>query len=450
MIDGILAGVAAIDIGQEKLHVAAGGLPAEEPAVRVFGTFTCDLELLAKYLEKHEVRRVAMEATGVLWVPVYDTLQAAGFEVTLFNGLHARNLPGRKTDVQDCQWHAMLHGHGLLKPSFVPPAQILELRSYHRLREDHISMAASHVQHMRKTLDLMNVRLANVISDIHLGSGLKVVEAILDGERDPERLAALCSKQILNQKKEKVLRSLRGTWQEHHLFALRQALHAHRFYQAQIAECDREIARLEIARLLEEWTQDQEPREPGPGDKIKPLRRNAPQIPNFHTLMLTLCEGRDPTQISGIGPASHLKLVSELGTDLSAWPTRKRFISWLGLGAGRHDSGKSRRRVRQPKTVVGQIFREAAMGLTRSTDTALGAFYRRVKGARGHAIAIKALARKLAEYYYDVMTKGLHHVEIGLRRYDEMMRERKERYARKLAQSLGLQLVSLATGEVVH
>jgi transposase len=445
MIEGILAGVAAIDIGQDKLHVAAGGLPADEPSVRVFGTFTCDLELLAKYLAQHEVRRVAMEATGVLWVPVYDTLQAAGFEVTLFNGLHARNLPGRKTDVQDCQWHAMLHGHGLLKPSFVPPAQILELRSYHRLREDHISLAASHVQHMRKALDLMNVRLANVISDIHLGSGLKVVEAILDGERDPERLAALCSKQILNKKRSQVLRSLQGTWQEHHLFALRQALHAHQFYQSQIAECDREIA-----RLLEEWTQDQVPREPGPEDKSKRLRRNAPQIPNLHTRMLTLCDGRDPTQISGIGLSSHLKLVSELGTDLSAWPTRKRFISWLGLGAGRHDSGKSRRRVRQPKTVAGQIFREAAMGLTRSTETALGAFYRRVKGARGHAIAIKALARKLAEYYYDVMTKGLHHVEIGLERYADMMRERKEHYLRKTAHSLGFQLVSLDTGEVVH
>ena len=445
MIDGIFTGVAAIDIGQEKLHVATGGLPAGEAAVSVFGTFTCDLEQLAKYLSTHQVRRVAMEATGVYWVPVYDALQEAGFEVTLFNGLHARNLPGRKTDVQDCQWHAMLHSHGLLKPCFVPPAQILELRSYLRLREDHVSMAASHVQHIHKSLDLMNVRLHNVISEIQGVSGLKVVDAILNGERDPKRLAEFCSTSILNKKREKVLRSLRGTWQERHLFALRQAREGYRFYQGQIAECDRQIE-----RLLEEWTRDEEPRQPGPGDKVKPLRHNAPRIPNLHTLMLTFCEGRDPTQISGIGQASHLKLIGELGTDLSIWPTRKRFISWLGLADGRHDSGKSRRRVRQPKTKAGQTFREAAMSVAKSTGTALGAFYRRLKARRGHAIALKALARKLAEYYYDVMTKGLHHVEIGVERYAAMMRERQENYARKLVQRLGWHVVSLETGEVVH
>jgi transposase len=445
MIDGILAGVAAIDIGQEKLHVAAGGLPAGEPPVSVFGTFTCDLELLSKYLSAHQVRRVAMEATGVYWVPVYDALQAAGFEVTLFNGLHARNLPGRKTDVQDCQWHAMLHSHGLLKPCFVPSAQILELRSYLRLREDHISMAASHVQHMQKALDLMNVRLHNVISEIQGESGLRVVQAILDGERNPERLAELCARSILNKKRDKVIKSLRGTWQEHHLFALRQALQGYLFYQDQLLECDRQIE-----RLLNEWTQDQEPRHPGPEDKSKPLRHNAPRIPNLHTLMLTFCEGRDPTQIDGIGQSSHLKLVGELGTDLSVWPTRKRFVAWLGLASGRHESGKSRRRARQPKTVAGQIFREAAMSVAKSKNAALGVFYRRVKGRRGHAIALKALARKLAEYYYDVMTKGLRHVEIGVQRYAEMLRERQDQYARKLAQSLGYQLVSLETGEVVH
>jgi transposase len=445
MIDGILAGVAAIDIGQERLFVAAGGLPIDDPPVCQFGTFTSDLKLLAEYLRTHAVRRVAMEATGVYWVPVYDSLREAGFDVTLFNGLHARNLPGRKTDVQDCQWHAMLHSHGLLKPCFIPPAHILELRSYHRLREDHLSMAASHVQHMQKALDLMNVRLHAVISQIHGASGLKVVQAIIDGERDPERLAALCSTHILNRKREQVVRSLEGTWQEHHVFALRQALNGYQFYQAQIAECD-----LQIGRLLEEWTQDEEPRQPRPGDKVKQMRHNALQIPNLNTLLLTLCEGRDPTQISGIGHLSHIKLISELGTDLSAWPTRKHFVSWLGLGAGRHESGKSRRWARQPKTVAGQIFREAAMSVAKSTKTALGSFYRRVKGRRGHKVAIKALARKLAEYYYDVMTKGVHHAEIGQERYIQIERERKEKYLRKTANILGFHLVSIETGEVVH
>lgn len=440
MINRILAGVAAIDIGSEKLFVAVCDQP-----VCSFGSFTCELQRLSEYLQAHGVRRVAMEATGVYWIPVHNQLQDAGFEVTLFNGLHARNLPGRKTDVQDCQWHAMLHGHGLLQPCFVPPPQIQELRSYYRLREDHLRMAASHIQHMQKALDLMNVRLHNVISQIQGVSGLKVVQAILDGERDANRLASLCSAQILNRKRGDVVRSLKGNWQEHHLFALRQGLEGYRFYQAQVSQCDERIE-----RLLRAWTKDQEPREPGPDDRVKKTRHNAPQINGLNGLLLTLCEGRDPTQISGIGPLSQLKLVAELGTDLSPWATRKRFVSWLGLGVGRHDSGKSRRRVRAPKTNAGQIFRESAMSVAKSSHTALGAFYRRIKGRRGHAVALKALARKLAEYYYDVMTKGLHHVEIGLKRYAEIMRERQEQYLKKTAKQLGMCLVSIATGELVH
>lgn len=440
MIDQILPGVAAIDIGQTKLFVAVS-----EQSVCSFGTFTCDLKELATYLASHEVRRVAMEATGVYWIPVHDHLQAAGFEVMLFNGLHARNLPGRKTDVQDCQWHAMLHSHGLLKPCFVPSPQIRELRSYYRLREDHLSLAASHIQHMQKALDLMNVRLHTVISQIQGVSGLKVVEAILGGERDARRLAALCSSQILNKKEKEVIRSLEGDWQEHHLFALRQALAGYKFYLTQVAQCDEQIE-----SLLRAWTDDQEPRSPDPGNKVKKTRHNAPKIANLNGLLLTLCEGRDPTQISGIGPLSQLKLIGELGTDLSAWPTKKRFVSWLGLGAGRHESGKSRRRAKQPKTVAGQIFREASLSVAKSSHTALGSFYRRIKGRRGHAVAIKALARKLAEYYYDVMTKGVHHVEIGQQRYAEKMREHNEKYVRKMARLLGMDLVNIATGEVVH
>lgn len=440
MVDRILPGLAAIDIGQEKFYVAV----AEQPVCN-FGTFTGDIKRLAEYLHVHQVRRVAMEATGVYWIPVHDQLQAAGFEVMLFNGLHARNLPGRKTDVQDCQWHAMLHSQGLLKPCFVPPPQIRELRSYYRLREDHLEMAGSHVQHMQKALDLMNVKLHTVISQIHGVSGLKVIEAILAGERDAHRLANLCATQILNKKRHQVVASLEGDWQEHHLFALRQAVEGYKFYQTQVIACDQQIE-----RLLQAWTKDQEPRQPGKNDKVKETRHNAPHITDLNGLLLTLCEGRDPTQISGIGPLSHLKLIGELGTDLSRWPTRKRFVSWLGLAVGRRDSGKQRRNVKPPKTKAGQIFREAALSVAKSKYTALGGFYRRVKGRRGHAIAIKALARKLAEYYYDVMTKGQHHVEIGLQRYTEMMRERTEKYIRKMASQLGLTLVSLETGEVVH
>lgn len=218
MLEKIEPGVAAIDIGRERLFVAV----AEQP-VRNFGTFTRDLRQLGTYLLAQGVQRVAMEATGVYWIPVHDQLQAQGLAVTLFNGRQARNLPGRKSDVSDCQWHAMLHSHGLLKACFVPEPEIRQLRSYHRLREDHISLAAMHVQHMHKALDLMNIGIHRVISQLHGVSGLRMVRAIVAGERDPERLLGLCEASIAKSKQEAVLASLEGDWQAHHL--LRWARH---------------------------------------------------------------------------------------------------------------------------------------------------------------------------------------------------------------------------------
>nr|MBA2433035.1 transposase [Chthoniobacterales bacterium] len=226
MIDSILPGFAALDLGATKIFAAAAATP-----VKTFGTFTGELRALCAWLTEHQVHGVAMEATGVYWIPVHDLLQAAGFKVTLFHGAHARNLPGRKSDVSDCQWHAMLHSHGLLRPCFIPEEPIRKLRSFHRLREDHLSMAAAHLLHMQRALDLMNVRLHHVLSQLHGVSGLRVIEAILAGQRDPAVLAALCAAQVLNKKKAEVLQNLEGDWQEHHLFALRQALEAYRFYQ---------------------------------------------------------------------------------------------------------------------------------------------------------------------------------------------------------------------------
>jgi transposase len=440
MLEQILPGVAAIDIGRERLYVAVAAQP-----VCNFGTFTSEIAQLGAYLKAQQVQRVAMEATGVYWIPVHDQLQAQGFEVTLFNGRQARNLPGRKSDVADCQWHAMLHGQGLLRPCFVPPQEIRQLRSYHRLREDHISLAASHIQHMQKALDLMNVCIHRVISQLHGVSGLRMVRAILAGERDPERLLQLCDAQIAKRKRAAVLASLEGDWQEHHLFALGQALAGYEFYQEQIAQCDQ---RLEA--LLTQLTQDREPCPPAPGTVVKPVRHNPPAIDDLHGKLLTLCGGADASQIGGLTPLSHLKLVAEIGTDLGRWRTKKQFTAWLGLAPRMHQSGKKRRqRVPSAKTTAGQIFRECALSLAKSKHLALGAFYRRLKGRRGHAIAIKAVARKLAEYYYDVMTKGLAHVEVGLQRYEEQYRQQSERYVRKLAGQLGLTLLS-ADGVVLN
>jgi transposase len=431
MIDRILPGYGAIDIGQEKIFVACSG----EETVRSFATFSADLELAAEYLLARGITRVAMEATGVYWIPLHDLLESRGMKVTVFNGAHARNLPGRKSDVQDCQWHGMLHSHGLLVSCFIPPEEIRQLRCYYRLREDHLGIASEHIQHMQRALDLMNVRLHVVISQLHGVSGLRVIRAILAGERDPVALSELCDGQILQKKRAEVIKSLRGRWQEHHLFALRQALESYEFCLRQMAACDREIE-----ALLQRVTADRPPQSPAPGQKVKVVRHNAPQIEGLHRLLITLSGGPDATQLPGISPLGFMKLLGEIGTDLSAWKSAKHFTSWLGLSPGSSQSGKRRKRVPRKKTVAGQIFREAGLSIARSKHLAMGAAYRRLKAAKGSPIAIVAIARKLAVLYYNLFTKGLAYVEEGVRRYEERYRQQTLRYLEKKAKAFGFAL----------
>ena len=430
MIDTILPGFAAIDLGATKIFAAIATAP-----VKSFGTFTAELRALCAWLQEHQVHCVAMEATGVYWIPVHDLLQAAGFKTTLFHGAHARNLPGRKSDVSDCQWHAMLHSHGLLRPCFIPAEPIRKLRSFYRLREDHLSMAGAHLAHMQRALDLMNVRLHHVLSQLHGVSGLRVLEAILAGQRDPAVLAALCEAQVLKKKKAQVLASLEGDWQEHHLFALRQALEAYRFYQTQIAACD-----AQIETLLRTLTAGLAPQSPRPGQKVKIVRHNAPVIANLHGELLTLAGGCDATLIPGLSPLGWMKLTGEVGTDLSAWADEHHFTAWAGLAPQRHQSGQRNRRRPRPKTAVGQIFREAVLSLAKSKHLALGGFYRRIKGRRGAAVAIVATARKLAVLFYRAMTRGLEYVERGLAEYEAAYRAQSERHLRKIAARLGFTL----------
>lgn len=435
-IDRIFPGVAAIDIGSTDYWVAVAGRPVER-----FGTYTCDVRRVAAYLREQGVQRVAMEATGVYWIPLHDHLDSEGFEVTVFNGAYARNLPGRKTDVQDCQWHAMLHSHGLLSPCFIPPADIRTLRSYHRQREGHVEAKARCNTQMQKALDLLNVRIHNVISQLDGVSGLRVIEAILRGERNPQKLVLKCDAQIRKHKEEEVIASLEGTWEEHHLFALRQALEGYRFYEAQMVSCDREID-----RLLKKMNDGKPPAKPkGRAKSRSKMRHNAPKIDELHDKLVTLCDGRDTAVLPGISPLGMLKLVGELGTDLTAWPSVKHFTSWLGLAPGNHSSGKSRRRVRRRKTRAGQIFKEAAMSIARSKNPALGAFYRRVRSKKGAAVANTATARKLAEMYYRAMTQGLEYVEEGVQKYNERCHEQRLRWMRKLARAEGLTLVPYGT-----
>jgi transposase len=423
-----------IDAGSRQFFVAV-----PDGTVTVFESHTADLERLRDHLQAHGVTTVAMEATGVYWLCLFEILEAANIEVCLVNGAHVKNLPGRKSDVQDCQWLQELHAHGLLRKSFVPSEKIRALRSYTRLRDDHIRTAAMQVQLMHKALDQLNVKLHTVISQIHGVSGLAVIRAILQGERAPTKLADLCDAQILKKKRAEVERSLHGRWKEEHLFALKQALAGWEFCEAQVQECDHAIA-AQLAALTRELPLPDVP----PPPAAKRGRHHVPDVPNLHAHLLALSGGKDAASLPGFTDTSWLKLIAEVGPDLSRWPNEKAFCSWLRLAPGKHQSGQKARRARgRQTTTAGQIFRLAAQSVGKSSYLALGGFYRRLKARTNAAVATVATARKLAVLFYQAMRHGLAYVERGLEAYEQAYRERQRRYLEKCAAELGLSLVPL-------
>lgn len=419
---------AFVDVGSEQMFVSIAGGPPE-----VFGTVTNELHRLRDWLLERKVKSVAMEATGVYWLPLYGVLEAAGLEVMMVNGKQTRNLPGRKTDMKDCQWGATLQAHGLLQAGFVPSAQIRRLQDYLRLRADHLTSAAANVQHQQKALERMNVKLHDVISSLVGASGSKVIAAILAGERDPDRLLALCDVQIQKKKADRVKESLRGTWAEEHLFALRQAVENWEHYQRQIAACDQRIE----AVLREINGPDQPDDPPPPTVSSKRAGVNAPEIDDLHGLLFKLCGGKDLTVLPAHTDYSLLQLVGEVGTDLSQWSTEKHFTAWLGLAPGSHQSGQRKKSVRRKRNRAGRLFCVMARSLARSKHIALGGFYRRMLGRRGGLVANIALARKLAVLFWRVMVKGLSFVEAGLRNYEDQVLETKRRALHRLAKQLG-------------
>lgn len=421
---------AFVDVGSERMHVSIAG---DTPVV--FGTVTTQLHALRDWLLSHGVHAVAMEATGVYWMPLYGVLEEAGLEVSMVNGKQIKNLPGRKTDMVDCQWGSTLHAYGLLRAGFVPPADIRRLQDYMRLRGDHITLAASHVQHMQQALERMNVKVHDAIASLTGVSGLAMVRAILQGERDPERLLGLCDVQIQRNKPERVKESLRGTWAPEHLFALRQAVQSWDHYQAQITECDRAMAAL-LPKPNDEDTGGRGKRRSSPGV-------NAPDIDDLHRILRSMCHGHDLTQLPAHTEYSVLQLISETGTELTKWPTQKHFTSWSGLAPGSAQSGKRRGKVKCKRNRVGRLFCVMARSLARSKNIALGAFYRRLSARRGGLVANIALARKLAELFWRVMVHGLDYVEEGLVRYEEKVLRTKQQSLVRLARQLGRELIPI-------
>ena len=425
----IRAHSSGIDIGSRKVFVAVEGLE-----VKSFDTFTEDLELLADYLLDNHIASVAMEATGVYWVILYDILESRGLDVWLVDGRSTKQVPGRKTDVKDCQWIQQLHSYGLLSRCFVADELVQELRGYQRMREDHIRSASMHINHMQKALTLMNIRLKEVLSQIHGASGLKIIRSILKGERDPKVLVEMCHLSILKNKRELVLKSLNGHYNEAGLFALKQAVECYDFYQDLILECDRKIEA--VLRKMSSG-------KPNITNKSsrKPIRHHKPNIKNMDHHLLKIFDGKDATKLPGITDYNWMQLLAEVGTDMQKWKTEKHFTSWLGLAPKQNHSGKKRKNYKakgSPK--AGIIFRQAATSLINSKNIALGAFGRKIRAKRGPSVAIKATARKLAVLYWKLFVNGLEYVEKGIQTYHEKIKLNKQRNVIRMAKELGMSI----------
>lgn len=432
-LDVVNPNAAGIDIGSKSFYVDAG-----EDQIRVFPTYTEGCHALVSYLKEKNVKTVAMESTGVYWVILYGILEEASIDVFLVNGRDVKNVPGRKSDVKDCQWIRQLHRYGLLRKSFIPPDHIRRMRNYLRLRQDHIRAQATQVHLMQKALTQMNIRLTEVISDIMGASGSQMITAILRGERDPNLLVDYCHQSILKNKRELVIKALEGEYREEHLFALRQAYNTWNYYQGLIFECDKEVS-----KVLDELTKEKPDVDQNP--KRKPIRYNKPMIANLSQSLLKLTEGKDPIGIAGITDYSFLQIVSEVGVDMGHWKNEKNFVSWLKLAPMKNSSGNVSRRISVKRSnKASLLFRHIAQGLLTSKQLALGSFGRRIRAKRGSGVAIKAIARKIACYYYRVMTKGEAFVEQGILKYETQINDQKRRYLEKMALKMNLQLIPVA------
>ncbi|MHC2380012.1 IS110 family RNA-guided transposase [Bradyrhizobium liaoningense] len=433
---------AAIDVGA-TMHMAAVGTDHALEPVRSFGTFTADLDQLVKWFVECGVETVVMESTSVYWIPIFELLDARGFAVFLVNARDAKHVPGRKTDVSDAQWLQRLHSFGLLRASFRPKGQIAELRAYVRQRERLLEYAASHIQHMQKALTEMNLQLHHVVADITGATGLRIIRAILAGERDPETLACLrhysCHSSV-----ETIAKALTGSYRAEHLFALDQALALYDAYHEKVSACD-----VRIEAVLKELT-IQRDHNHGSAPPVS-RRRNRTDQANALAFdvraSLFALLGKDVTTIDGLGPYLSLKLIAECGDDLTSWPSAKHFTSWLGLAPSNKVSGGKMlsSRTRRSGGRAAALLRLAAVTVGR-TDTAFGAFYRRLSSRIGKAKAVTATARKIAVLFYNAVRHGMDYVDPGASSYETRYRTRVINNLHRPAKAFGFVLHPLEPG----
>jgi transposase len=428
---------AGIDVGNGEHYVSVPPHLDPEP-VRMYGCFTADLMALADWLEGCGVNTVAMQSTGVYWMALYDILEARGIKVFLVNARQTKNMPGRKSDVQECQWLMKLHVYGLLSDSFRPEDQIRVVRTIWRQRQQHIADGGRCIQHMQKALTQMNLQLANVIRDITGTTGQMIIKAILNGERDPRQLAEFRDPRV-KASKEVIAKSLEGSWREELLFVLKQEFESYQELQKKIAECDDKL--YEQMQRMEERA---DPKTLPACPRNKRARGNTPKRFDLREEQYRIL-GVDLTAIDGVNILTVQTLIAETGFDMSRWATEGNFVSWLNLAPNNKISG-GKVIGRDKRKVVnrgGQALRQAASTLLRS-ESYLGAQYRRLRTKLGTPKAVKAMAAKLARIIYRTLKYGQAYVDKGAEFYEQKYRSQQIQFLTKRAKELGLQLVHSA------
>lgn len=435
-LDPIHPNAAGIDIGAQNHWVCVPSGRANE-CVRRFGCYTADLYAIADWLTESGVETVAMESTGVYWIPLFQILETRGFEVKLVNAHHVKTLPGRKTDVLDCQWLQQLHSYGLLSGSFRPEDEICILRSYIRQRDSLIRSASVHIQRMQKALTQMNIQLHQAVSDITGTTGMTIIRAIVGGEHDPQVLAAKKHHRVKRSEAE-IAAALNGDYRKEHLFVLQQELHLYDVYQSQIAECDRHIEEC-LSQFNDKIDISQSPLSPPKHTRHKP-QGNEPAF-DLRTHLYRM-SGVDFTRVDGLGVLTVQIILSEVGLDPSRFPTVKHFTSWLGLCPGSRITG-GKIKSSQTRPVVNRAanaFRMAAQTAGKS-HSALGAFYRRLRSRLGSPKAITATAHKIARIFYKLWTYRGDYTDPGMDYYEQRYRERMVNNLHKKAQAFGFELI---------
>jgi transposase len=430
---------AGIDIGNEAHYVAVPSNRDIQP-VRRFGCTTAELQAMAAWLKQCRIHTVAMQSTGVYWIAVYDVLEEAGLEVYLVNARETKNLPGRKSDVLESQWLMKLHTYGLLRNSFRPSPEIRIMRTYWRQRNDLIQSAARHVQRIQKALTQMNLQLANVLSDITGKTGQAIIQAILAGERDANKLAELRDGRV-KASQEEIARSLEGNWQEDLMFLVQQEQDGYQFCLKQIAECD---------RRLQSYLKQREDRSAGaclPEEKRPERRRKKKENKPRFDLRAELFRmtGTDLTRIDGIDVRTAATIISEAGWDMSKWPSEDHFVSWLRLCPdNRISGGRVIGKGRLPTSNRLTAALKMAASCLRQSDSYLGAQFRRLKARLGPPIATKAMAAKLARLVYRMLRYGMQFVDKGAEYYQERHRQREINFLKRKAANLGFQIMEAA------